>query len=333
MYTLSLEEKADALIALTIVFERRFPSRAETAAGRSLPDIVGESLRAISFSRREKLIKRASEVESLSDIQRQQWLGRWVDNVRRRGRSTKLDHHIDPGHIARVLKIEPVAIRRSILDYLPAELSHEVYRLLGTISTESPVTDGSLTEVPEEIVEVVKERFLANFVSVESLCETNALDELSTPQLRQLIRLLGLREIAIACRGIRSKEKIAAFLCRFAEEDAKAIATYLANLDHVEPIWVSIADRMVQRVWKRRLRPHQIVHKIGLELLACAFADRNGTAARYTAQKLLYRDSVRWERMVIAWKKRFDDPDTGMIEAERKRARMIVQFAREVKER
>jgi hypothetical protein len=333
MNTLSLEERADVLIALSIVFDRRTGERDRIAPERAISKVVGDSLRSLNSPRREKVIERAAELGSLSDFHLQRWLGRSIDNVRRRGSSTKLDQHINAEQIAKVLKNEPHPIRRSILNYLPFDLSQDVERLLDPVSGVHSVNDEFLNDLPPEIIEVVKRRFLANFVQIESVCDANALDELSGDELRQFIRFLGLREIAVACRGIKSKEKIAAFLCRFAEEDAKEIAMYLSNLDQVEPIWVSIADRIVQRLWNRRLRPHQIVHKIGLELLARAYAERSNNAARYTSQKLSCRDAARLEKMIVAWKERLNDPDTRMVEIERKRAEVIAGMAGKFKEK
>jgi hypothetical protein len=330
--TLSSEERADALIALSMIFDRRISQRNGTGPERAISEVVSESLRSLSSLRREKLIERTAQIESFSDFQRQQWLGRWIDNLRRRGRSTKLDQHIRAEHVAKVLKNEPCPIRRSILNYLPLDLCRDVDQLLDPDLEVHSVNNEFSSNLPPEIIEVVKSRFLANFVQIESICYANSLDEFSVDELRQFLQALGLREIAVACRGIESKEKVAAFLCRFAEEDAKTIAMYLSKLDRVEPVWVSVADRTVQRLWNRRLRPHQILHKIGLELLACAFAERSNTAVRYTSQKLSYRDSRRWEKMIFAWYERLKDPDTRMVEIERKRAGMITQMAGKFKE-
>lgn len=327
MNTLSHDEKADALIALSIVFDRQFPSGDRAESERPISEIVGESLRALHARRRERIVERSERLGSFSEPQRQKWLGRWVDNLRRRGRSTKLDPHIHPEHIARALKNEPHVIRRRVLNYLPADVCQNVEDLLDSPSHMRPENDDVSRDLPPTIIEVIKDRFLANFVQIESVCDANAADELSIDELGQFLRVLGLREIAVACRGIESREKIAAFLCRFAEEDAKTIAMYLSNLDEVEPVLVSLADRTLQRLWNRRLRPRQILHKIGLELLACAFSGRSATAVRYTSQKLSLRDAARWERMLLAWKERLNDPDIRMVEIERKRAAAILRMA------
>lgn len=326
METLSYEERADALIALSIVFDRQSLQGSVAATERPLADIVSTWLRSLNPRRLETLERRTARIESFSDLERQRWLGRWIDNIRRRDHSTKLDQNVNTEHIAEFLRNEPSPICQSILSYLPPDVGHEVELRLGP-NVSANTNDEVSKELSPEILEVVKRRFLDNFVQIESIGDVLEIDELSVEQLRQFIRALGLREIAVACRGIESKEKVAAFLCRFAEDDAKTIAKYLSSLDQVEAIWVSIADRTVQRLWNRRLRPQLILHKIGLELLACAFAERSDTALRYTAQKLSLRDSKRWQKMIDAWKERLDDPDTRMVEIERRRAQMILHMA------
>lgn len=327
MDTLSFEEKADALIVLSILFDRRFPQQNGTRPERPISEVVSESLRSLSSSHLAKVDQRAKKIESFAELRRQRWLGRWVDNIRRRGRSTKLDENVNAERIARVLKREPHPIRRSILGYLPPDLGRDVESLLEPYLHGGSTGKELTSDLSLEILEVVKSGFLANFVQIEAIGDTNALDELSVEELSQFVRALGLREIATACRGIESREKVAAFLCRFAEDDAKAIAKYLSELDGVKPILVSIADHTVQRLWNRRLRPHLILHKIGLELLAGAFAERSDTAVRYTAQKLSYRDSKRWTRLVLDWRERLKDPDMRMVEVERKRAEMTLNLA------
>lgn len=327
MNALSFEERSDALIALSILFEQRISRASVNAVDRPMSDIVAESLSGIDSARRGKLLERAKFLESLADAQRHGWLGRWVDNIRRRGRSTKLDQNINAEQIVQVLRKEPHRIRRNILNYLPMEVGSDVERLLGSGFSILSAREEHSNELPPEIVDVIKDRFLANFVQFESVCDANALDSLSAVELTPFVRHLGLREIAVACRGIRSREKIAAFLCRFAEDDAKAIAMYLSNLDRIGPVWVATADLMVRRLWSRRLRPHQIIHKIGLELLACAFAERSDTAIQHTTQKLPFRDSKRWEKMCITWNQRLADPDVSAVETEIKRARAIVLMA------
>ncbi|NOT46678.1 MAG: hypothetical protein HOP17_02865 [Acidobacteria bacterium] len=327
MDTLSSEERADALIALSIVFDRRSPQRNGAAPERPVSEVVDESLRSLNSLRRAKIDRRAAQIDSFTEPRRQRWLGRWIDNIRRRGRSTKLDQNVNAEQIAAILKTEPHAIRRSILSYIPPDLGRDVERLLEPDLDANSIDNELSNDLSPEILDVIKGRFLANFVQIESVGDANAIDEFAVEDLWRFVRALGLREIAVACRGIRSKEKIAAFLCRFAEDDAKTIAVYLSNLDHVEPVWVSLADRTVKRLWNRRLRPHLILYKIGLELLACAFAERSDTAVRYTAQKLSYRDSRRWKRIVLGWRAQLNDPDTRMVEIERQRAEMIVRMA------
>lgn len=312
------------MIALSIIFDRRSPHASESG---TIAEAAAGAIRAFGPRRREEISRRAAWLDSLSRIERQRWLFGWANHIGRRGLTMKLDPHINADHVARVLKNEPIAIRRVVLNYLPPDLGDGSARLMQTRLGVGPF-DGEVTkDPPAEVVDAVKRRFLANFVQFESIGDPNPIDEMSGGRLYRFVEFLGQREIAVACRGISSREKVAAFLCRFSEGDAKSIAAYLSELHDVEPVWVSIADRTVQRAWNRRLRPHQILHKIGLKMLACVFAERSGTAVRYTAQKLSSRDAARWTKMIAAWRERLEDPDAGMVEMERKRAAMIVSMA------
>ncbi len=331
MHALSSQERADALIALSIVFDGQVSSDGAIKSGSSVSDVVKDSLRGLHSSKSERILERVSYVESLSGVHRQQWLGRWIDNLRRRGRSSKLEHQVNPEHIVRALKNEPHPVRRNILNYLPTDLRSRLVELPSTESSDLLNVDLS-DDPPAEILDVIKHRFLANFAQAESISDFNAIDELTTDEFQHFVRALSLREIAVACRGIRSREKIAAFLCRFAEDDAKTIARHLSSLDEVEPIWVSVSDRTVRRLWNRRLRPHMVLHKIGLELIACAFAERSGTAIRYASQKMSYRVSQRWEKMVSTWGQRLQDSDVSFTDVERRRAQVVVAMAERFKE-
>ncbi len=327
MNSLLFDERADALIALAIVFEGRFPDE-RTEPGLPLSDNVRRSFDAFDESRLKPLLSRSAKIALLSDSKRKEWLGRWIDNIRRRGRAVKLDPNVHPEQVAKILRKEPHAIRRHIFDSLPPELRDEAAFLLhDDEDIHDTSSEYSSAIPPDEIIELVKDRFLSNFVQTESIHDADSIDQLSSTDLPEFIHQLGLREIAVACRGINSKEALASFFCRFAEDDAKAIAIYLSTMEKVDSAWVASADGLVKRAWNRRLRTRQILHMIGLELLASAFAQRTDTAIRNTAQKLPYRDSVRWGKMISAWRERLADGDERSNTIERKRAKMIKLMA------
>lgn len=316
MDELVLKERGDTLIALAIMFERR--SNRETTQAISIWDMVRRSLDGFDPNRVDALMERATELGRWPEARRNEWLAQRFDNIVRRGRSSKLDTNIHPEQIARVLRFEPPSIRRNILNYLPLEIAREVEFLLD--AAEFALGEvGDRPDPPVEIIELIKRQFLSNFVQVESVHDANAIDELGKAELLEFIHQLGVREIAVACRGIPSKETLAAFFCRFAEEDAKAIATHLSTLERIDARWVTSADDRVKRLWNRRLRTRQILHRIGLDILAIVFAQRTETAVRYTAQKLAYRDSVRWRNMITESKSRLAVAGDDEIALERKR--------------
>jgi hypothetical protein len=156
---------------------------------------------------------------------------------------------------------------------------------------------------------LVKDRFLSNFLALEDLSEPDELDKFSVDRAENFIRHLGLREIAIACRGINSKETLAAFLNRFDEEDAREIALYITELDKIRPFWVAQADELVRKSWNEDLAPSKVVKKIGFKLLAAAYIFRDQANCDYAAQKLSVREVKNWQRLISVGKKKYAAAD------------------------
>jgi hypothetical protein len=126
------------------------------------------------------------------------------------------------------------------------------------------------------------------------------LEFFSGAELARLVRLLGVRETALACRGIAAVEAVAAFLKRFAPEDARAIAAHLRTLTSVEPRRVAFAGQHVHEALRAEPDPGAMLDRVGLRLLSTALSGRaRRTSLLYAAQKLPV-EAARWLRLMAA---------------------------------
>lgn len=151
-----------------------------------------------------------------------------------------------------------------------------------TIRTEPMVNE----TLPPEIVELVRETFLSHFVAAGDLRQTTTLDFLSGTELGRLMRLVSVRETALACRGIDRVEAVASFLRRFAAEDARAIASHIAMLTEVEPQRVRFAEKLLHEALSSSPEPAAMLYLIGMRLLALTLTQQGEDHLAYTAQKL-----------------------------------------------
>ncbi|HEY8561475.1 MAG TPA: hypothetical protein VIL74_13955 [Pyrinomonadaceae bacterium] len=331
MKTISKAEKTDILLALAMTFE----SKSAAAAGSAAPPPpleLAEAIRgALSDEDGEALRARAAALDALPAADRETWRERRFEKIRGRGMASRLDENINPSHVVEILSREPRAIQFLILRNLPADLSRRISLYLDlNFLPESPNVKSSAS-IGEDLVALVRRKFLANFIALEDLYEPDEVDRLSINELENFIRQLGLREIAIACRGINSKETLAAFLNRFDEEDAREIALYLTELDKIRPFWVAQADALVRKSWSADLPPAKVVKKIGLQLLASGFIERDEAKSDYAAQKMPFREVKNWQRLVRVGKKKYSaaDEDERLRLDKRRRTveRLAVKFA------
>ena len=327
MKTISPAEKTDILLALAMAFEKKNAA----ANGRDdLPtarELVEKSFGAISSEDFEALQSRAALIDELPPENRDAWQEQRLEKARGRGRSSRLDENLNPSQIVEVLAREPQAVQFLILRNLPQDLSRRISLYLGLEFLPEEERAKNAPRVNEEILALVREKFLSNFIALEDVYEPDELDRLSVDELENFIRHLGLREIAIACRGISSKETLAAFLNRFDDEDVREIALYITELDKIRPFWVAQADALVRKSWSADLAPAKVIKKIGFKLLAAGFVMRDETKCDYAAQKLSIRDVKNWQRLVNVSRKKYfaaDEEDRLRLD---KRRRIVERLA------
>lgn len=327
MKNLSQAEKTDVLLTLALAFEKKFSEADELVQTKPLSQLVESNFSTIPTEELENLRSRAAFLDELPEENRTLWQAAWLDKLRRRGKAIRLDENINPAHIVNILSREPRAIQVLILRNLPAELSRKIALYLDLNFDADEFSGQNGKQINAKIVAHIRKTFLANFIALEDVFEPNDLDRFSVTEITNFVRQISLREMAIACRGISSKETLAAFLNRFEEDDAREIARYLTELDKVRPFWVAQADELVRQTWRTDLQADKLLQKLGLKLLAIAFVERDQTAKDYTAQKLSTRDSRRWKKFVKEYEKQIENgvPEEQIVLE--KRRKMLEKLA------
>ncbi|MDQ3798674.1 MAG: hypothetical protein M3384_04430 [Acidobacteriota bacterium] len=286
--TISQSERLDILLALALVFRR--PEEEDAAGEQSAAQLAEKSFSALSAQDLEILKLRAALLDRLPAQNRQLWQSFWLDKIRRRGRSPRLDEHINPLQMAEILRGEPRTIQLLILRNLAPDARSEVAAQLGFEKIlETPEPDAPSPTA--EIVAIVRQKFLSYFVALEDVYEPGEIDKFTIAGLSEFVQTLGIRETATACRAISSKEALAAFLNRFGEENARQIVRHIAEMETVEQFRVIEAEKLLRASWNPALKADELLRILGLKLLAAAIFGRDETAIRYTLQKLVPREA------------------------------------------
>jgi hypothetical protein len=277
-------EHVDLLLALSLAF----------GAGEGAEDAdVAASRRslfaALEPSARQAVERRAEWHARLPPPKQGDWLAFVLGRARADGRLARLDEHIHPSHVAAALRAEPPRVRALVASHLP-------FALAPAVAAESGVGGAGAggDEPAPEVVEVVRREFLSRFVSAAELPAQTPLELLSGAELARLVRMLGVRETAVACRGIEAVEAVASFLRRFAPEDARAVAAHMRSLSEVDARRVAFAEQVVREALLGEDDPRAMLDRTGLRLLAVALAGPDDRLRlRYTAQKLPV-EAARW---------------------------------------
>jgi len=290
---ISQTERLDVLLALAMAFERN----RENSSRQISAKVFSESFTALNRENLEILQTRAELFDSLSDEEQKIWQAGWLDKIRRRGRPARLDEQVNPAQVTKVLRGETKSAQELILRYLPLNLGGQVAAELGSksdSSVSSAAPKSVQKPVSEKVVALVRQKFLWCFITFEDISEPNAADRLSIGELARFVRQLGVRETAIACRGISAKESLAVFLGKFNESDAREIVEYMTELEKIKPFWVTEADKLVRETLESDFQIDEFLQNLGLQLLAASFARRERAAQKYAAQKMTLNESEKW---------------------------------------
>lgn len=289
-------ERIEVLLALADAFA----DGAAPEDGPRAPEAREERLSTLDEETRHAVRRRGEWLDRLTPDKRRDWLRHTLSRARPATHGAPpLDEHLHHSHVTEALRGEPERVRRLVVAHLPPALADACMRALGM-----PVEDARVEVEGEgpstEIVAVVRRVFLSHFITLADVERPTPLDFFSGAELARLVRLLGVRETALACRGIPAVEAVAAFLKRFSPEDARAIATHIRTLTSVEPRRVANAGQHVQEALRAEPEPGAMLDRTGLRLLATALSGRARRASlRYAAQKLPV-EAARWLRLMAA---------------------------------
>jgi hypothetical protein len=325
-------ERIEVLLALADAF-----ADGGSSSPSAPPASREELLSAFDDDTRHAVRRRGEWLDRLAPEKRRDWMRHTLSRARPQTRAAPpLDEHLHHSHVTEALRAEPERVRRLVVANLPPALAADCARALGlgeaaprggtqaeggAVPTEVEAKPTEVKASPAaEVVAVVRRVFLSHFITQADVERPTPLDFFSGAELARLVRLLGVRETALACRGIAAVEAVAAFLKRFAPEDARAVAAHLRTLTSVEPRRVAFAGQHVQEALRAEPEPGAMLDRVGLRLLATALSGRARRASLlYAAQKLPV-EAARWLRLMAA---------TG-AEGETNEARRLV--TREVEE-
>ncbi|MDQ3685622.1 MAG: hypothetical protein M3430_08465 [Acidobacteriota bacterium] len=272
-------------------------------------NLLGQ-LSGLSESDQRAVERRWKTYVRLSPDEQTQWARRALARARagRPERNRRFDKNIHPTHIVEALRDERMRVQLIILHTLPPSQAEPAAAALGLTVTSRrrrrPIDSAacgegagdlrvmrddalSTREEPAlKLAAVVRRAFFAQFVTADALVNPTALDLLSGVELVRLIRLLGVRETAVACRGISAVETVTSFLRRFPAEEAHAIAAHISAFTTVEPRRAAFAGGVARRAIGPEFDAAAMLDRIGVALLAVALEAREPLRRRYAAQKL-----------------------------------------------
>ncbi len=280
--------QTDWLLALALAYERN-------TAHNPIPP--SELLALLPEDDARGLAQRHQALCAQDEAKLTTWLAQTLHDLRQRVRqkSPTLDHRIHPSHVATALRDEPAYIQRLLLASLPAPLGTAVARALRQSQTRLNLDD--LAPVAP-VLNAVRQRFLAQFVSPDQIAPLTPFDELTEAELQHVAQMAGIAEVGMAGYDLPTTEAVTALLRRFPEAEARAIAECIATLrarsKALPAARHDFARRIVQFTMTQHKRDPELVRTIGWQVITLAIpagcdADRLAFLLQKLTPKLVRR--------------------------------------------
>lgn len=324
------DERIETLLALALTFGM---SAANDTAARDGAEASGDGASGgapnpqllsqfalLRESERQSLAAQLAHYKKLSHDAQERWLARVLIGVNPDNATDHLDPHIHPTHIAGALREEPAQIQALILRQLPPHLADFCARTLNpapvrdrakNVSAKSSALksgggvssaklDASVPDTPhsQKLLKILRRSFQKRFVSAIQLRRPTQLDLLARTDLARLFRALGVREMAIACRGERQAANIAQIWRRFPPEDMRVFAEQMATPDEIEPRRIALAEEIIEEALSVDSDPVGVLDYTGLRMLAFVMRRREPLYVAYMLQKLPADLSNYFRRML-----------------------------------
>ena len=328
--SISKTDRADILLMLALAFEKKFSENGDENTVKTVSDLSDKYFKAFSSEDAKRVKARVEYFDRLQPEKRKHWQKTRLDKLRRRGLIDRLDANIHPLQIAGVLNREPKTIQLLVLKNLPAVLGKRVAENLKTKPSPDEFSAEIMNannQISDEIVALIRREFVSNFVALEDVFESSDTDGIPIQRFEGFIRHLGIRETAIACRGINSKETLAAFLNRFDEQSAKELAENMAQLENVKPIWVERADHLLRKTLENQFQPETLLRSLGFKILAIVFIRRDWAARKYTAQKMMPFEAENWYELIAESEQEYKDATENDRQILDRRRRVVERIA------
>lgn len=263
----------ETLVALAL--SKRW-QESDAELNSDLSRVLGE----LNAADRKAALDLTKRFERLPPVEQSRWLASRVGRIRASSpeRERRFEEDIHPSQMVEALRAESPLIQSLIAGVLPFHRD-VVAEALG-------ILPASASQASTKIADVVRRAFFARFVPTAALHNHTALDLLSGVELARLIRLLGVRETAIACKGVTAVEAVTAFLKRFSAEDAHAIRFHLASLKTLDQERIVFAETLLRNAIDDGSIEAATLDRVGLMLLAMVLAESDHLRRRHTAQKL-----------------------------------------------
>lgn len=208
---------------------------------------------------------------------------------------------IHPAWILEKLKDEPPKVIGIVLRSLPSRhVKYIIKNLPPILRVQIPSMIESFA-VAADVLEVIRRRFERHFLPMpvsrtSGILNFSNLYYLKGGELLEVIRELGLYELAIAFAGMGSKA-LHAIYNRLDLKDAKRLQRRIRELKDISPELHRQARYTVLEVEGRHIGPDKMLSRIGLAALANAMEDEAGLKTLLT-QKLSPEEGYMLKRLI-----------------------------------
>ena len=311
------QNRLEVLLAMAIAFNHS--KKNEEVEEKPFSEQIIAILSALGDPDLTAVREKLEAYDALTDEEKRLWQARIIGRVK--NRSLTLDKDVHYTQIAECLRGEPEYLGNFILQRLSPEIAENVALILD----KKPVAEGQTKNINPALENLVRRRFLSNFVARENLFEVKPLSLIAGGDFLEYIQRLGQDEIAIVCRGVKDVESLAPFLRRFDPADSQAILEQMATLRTVEKKRLEKAETLAKNAWANEKDPALIVQLIGLEKLAAALSGFDPLTARYIIQKLPANLAAKINANIQTTARNEEDIEMYGNEAETLAARILLE--------